>query len=380
MNNIFIQIRPIILVLTKDATSRGGVSGYYNLFFEKVHEQDLAYERFTIGSRSKDYYKRQQKLFNYFLTYVGDVFRLVWCLVKRPEIFCIQLNPSLIPVPLIRDGFFLVLAKIFGRKGVVFIRGWREDVAQKISLRPLFLKLFLGVFGRSDKIIVLAENFRDQLEKMGIPRDKIIVSRTMFNGILIQPRKENRDQFHFLFLSRISSEKGIFEIVEAARILKMAGLQFSISFHGHGAQADTIAELKNRIVELGVDGHIQVGDFLEGLDKYRKYAETDVFLLPSYHEGCPNSILEAMGSGCFIISTNAGAMKELVQDGINGNIVRTRDAYDLAQKMAWAINNRQSVERTGGYNQAYAFNEFESRVIINQIITVHRSLLKEQVV
>ena len=371
-------VQPAVLVVTKDAASRGGVATYFNLFFRKFEAHQLRLERFDIGSRSRDYYSRRQRLFAYCLEYARDASRFVWLLLRRWDIRIVHLNPSLIPVPLFRDGLLLVLSKLCRRKVVVFVRGWRDDIAIGICRSPWRRRLFTGVFGRADCIIVLAEDFRTQLRSVGITDSKIVVSRTMFDGDLIQPKPMSDDTtIRFLYLSRISREKGAFEVVEAAGMLIGQGLSFRIAFHGHGATADTVTELKGRAMALGVHDVIDWGGFIEGRKKYEAYATANVYLLPSHHEGCPNSVLEAMGAGCYIICTGAGAMKEVVQDGVNGSIVAIGDAADLAGRMRYAIENREAIQTLGRANRDYAFRSFESRPIIRQVAAIYESLCNE---
>jgi glycosyltransferase involved in cell wall biosynthesis len=365
-----------ILIVTKNASCRGGVANYFNLFFTKVREDDLRIERFDIGSRSEDYYRRRKRRVAYCWEFISDACHFLQCLISRRDIRLVHLNPSLIPVPLLRDGILLFISKILGRKTVVFIRGWSDDIAKTICRSRWLRRLFHGVYDRADCIIVLAEDFRRQLIELGIPGEKILVSRTMFDGDLIQTRQETAGPLtRFLYLGRISREKGAFEIIEAAGKLKADGFAFKIDFHGHGATTDIIESLKARALELDVDSCINLGDFLNGEEKYRAYACSDIFLLPSHHEGCPNSVLEAMGSGCFVICTGAGAMKEVVCNGVNGLIVQIGDTEDLAARMAWAITNIDTVRLLGKENRNYAISNFESEIITKQITAIYQSLL-----
>ena len=108
------------------------------------------------------------------------------------------------------------------------------------------------------------------------------------------------------------------------------------------------------------------------LDKIR---DSDVFLLPSHHEGCPNSVLEALASGCFVISTGVGALKEVIHNGTNGLIVGVQDPKDLANKMEWCLQNVAQMRKVGKDNVEYAFNSFESRKIVAQISNIYQELL-----
>ena len=99
-------------------------------------------------------------------------------------------------------------------------------------------------------------------------------------------------------------------------------------------------------------------------------ADADVFLLPSYSEGCPNSVLEAMASGLFVISTGVGALSEVIEDGVNGFIVKPENPQELAEKMEWAVLNLEKVRGLGKKNIDYSFRLFESKKIVNQICSI----------
>ena len=114
---------------------------------------------------------------------------------------------------------------------------------------------------------------------------------------------------------------------------------------------------------------------MDGKAKYDTYAKADVFLLPSYSEGCPNSVLEAMASGLFVISTGVGALSEVVEDGVNGWIVEPGNWEDLARKMIRAATNIDCVRAMGKANIEYAFHSFEAEAIVNQIKSICEGVL-----
>ena len=110
-------------------------------------------------------------------------------------------------------------------------------------------------------------------------------------------------------------------------------------------------------------------------DLYIILRQSDVFILPSYEEGCPNSVIEAMASGCFIISSDAGALPEIVKDGINGLIMEDITAENLAEKMAYAIDNIEIVREKGKSNIKYAYDNFEAESHIKNMENLYRSLV-----
>lgn len=138
-------------------------------------------------------------------------------------------------------------------------------------------------------------------------------------------------QPQFLFVGRLLRDKGINEYVEAALTLKPAFPQATFHIVGpldsnpSGINAATVAGWEQEGI---IRYHGSVNDVRPYL------AECSVFVLPSYREGTPRSVLEAMSSGRAIVTTDAPGCRETVQNGVNGMLVRPRDTADLAKAMA----------------------------------------------
>ena len=108
------------------------------------------------------------------------------------------------------------------------------------------------------------------------------------------------------------------------------------------------------------------------------YAASSICLYPS-NSGEPFGLtmLEAMACAKPMIITNTGGMPEVIKDGINGFIVKPKSAVDLAEKMAYAIDNIQMVRQLGSGNIQYAHNNFEAQVITDQFRRIYNDLLTD---
>ncbi|HML34166.1 glycosyltransferase family 4 protein [Sporomusa sphaeroides] len=168
----------------------------------------------------------------------------------------------------------------------------------------------------------------------------------------------------FLFVGRIIRDKGINEYISAAKIVKQVYPQTRVQIVGYFDSNPTAikeeeikANMRNGIIE-----------YLGATDDVRPYLEKcSVFVLPSYHEGTPKSVLEAMATGRPIITTDAPGCRETVIDGRNGFKVPVKNVDELAKKMIWMIENRSELEKMGQESLKMCREKFDVNVI-NQII------------
>lgn len=362
-----------VLIVTKDADSRGGVANYFRLFFERYGAREPGLLRFDIGSRAADYDRRTRRPLAYVTDYLRDLIRLQRLLRAQPDLALVQVNPSLIPVPLWRDGLILALARAHRRRTLVFVRGWRDEVAARLDHAP-WRGLFRRTHGRADRVVALADRFAERLAALGVPRDRLTVSRTMYDGRLIQPRAGRTAVPRLLYVGRLSRRKGVFELVEALGRLKTAGVACEARINGHAADATVMPQLQEALARHGLADRCAIGPYLDGPAKFEAYARHDVFVLPSHHEGCPNALLEAMGAGMDIVATAVGAVPEIVRAGVNGHLCPPRDATALAAALARACADPAAMTARGSLNAAEAAQRYECEPILTQMHALYRSL------
>lgn len=160
----------------------------------------------------------------------------------------------------------------------------------------------------------------------------------------------------FLFVGRVLRDKGVIEYVEAARALKSTCPQAVFHLVGpldsnpSGINADIVSGwVKEGVVQY----HGAVSDVKPHL------AACSVFVLPSYREGTPRSVLEAMSCGRAIITTDAPGCRETVQDGVNGLLVKPRDSADLATAMTRLAGSSELREQMGRTSRELAEQKYD---------------------
>lgn len=181
------------------------------------------------------------------------------------------------------------------------------------------------------------------------------------------------DAVRFLFLGRLLRDKGLTELVEAAAIVRRVYPEVAVSIVGALDQNPTgisAAEVCRWVNEGIVERHEACEDVRPHL------AACSVFVLPSYHEGMPRSVLEAMASGRAIITTDTtgcretieripGAMPDAsgVEEGTNGLLVPVRSAASLAAAMLRLASSPEKVRAMGDRSRRIAERRFDVRAV-----------------
>ena len=369
-----------ILITSNPLNHEGGVVAFCNLLFQIFPKQDLELVHHTVGSRPEYFYASRLRTILYPLYFIADIWRLWRRLKTDPSIRIVHVNPSLITLPLIRDAIILALAHGCKRQTVMFIHGWRDPVYESFRY-GIRHRLFTLLTQRVDGFIVLAERFREKLIALGVPPDRISVVSTMFLADHI-PVEHNRtgQPPRFLYLGRISELKGCREILEAASRLRQRGVHFELWMAGHGDRGSFLQECHDYVAQHDLQGEVHFLGRLDGEQKFDAYSDSDIYVFPSWSEGCPTTVLEAMSTGMFTLATPVGALPEVLRDqGVDGTgtFVPLRDPDSLAAKMAWAVQHIGEIRAHRKMIQREALQRFEANVVIRQLEQCYRDVLQQ---
>lgn len=208
------------------------------------------------------------------------------------------------------------LVHLHGSEFAVFYEGSSNAVQARVR----------RIFDRAAGIVVLSSAWREFVEKL-TDRPVNIVGNFAPDNFDLQAVESKRKWKNFVFLGEFGQRKGIFDLVPA--FANAAARQKGTHLYcGGNGEVDAVREY---VAEMAAEHVISVPGWVVGEDKKALLIENGIFILPSYNEGLPMAIIEAMSMGMPVVSTNVGGIPELVS-AENGILIEAgdRDALEGA--------------------------------------------------
>lgn len=177
-------------------------------------------------------------------------------------------------------------------------------------------------------------------------------------------------------VSRMLWSKGVGEFVEAARILKEKGVEFSADLVGdpdaENPQSIPVATLRRWHEEGTVVwwGHCD--------DVPSVWARSHVAVLPSYREGLPKTLLEAAACGKPIVATDVPGCREVVADAGNGVLVPVKDATALAAALERLVTDAELRREMGAVGRAIVEERYAEGVVIERVLSLYRTMMESE--
>jgi glycosyltransferase involved in cell wall biosynthesis len=295
-----------VLMLGPDLQVRGGVAAVENALIASLPSQIQVTQLATMVEGSK-----LRKL----VTFAQAIVRTLVQLRRRPDIVHIHFASRASSV---RKMLLARLALASGARLVMHAHGggYRDYWA---GLSPGSRAATLRTLSRAHCLIVLGESWREFFAAAGVPRDRIVVLPNPVQLPAVLPKRLGRSHVRLVYLGLFARFKGVFDLIDALTRLRPECLgRTRLVLAGNG-ELKAVRELAER---RGLTRFVEVRDWL--------LASADAFVLPSYAEGLPMSLLEAMAWGLPVISTTVGSIPEHVRDGVQGMLVQPGDVSELA--------------------------------------------------
>lgn len=243
----------------------------------------------------------------------------------------------------------------------------KAKIVQRVQVALFKLALPLA-----NKIIFLnPDDVKDLLYTHSIPvRDYEVLGGIglKLDDYPYQPVNPKNDKTNFLFIGRLLKEKGIFDFIEAAKIVKQRYPNAKFTVLGRTDADNPGALHANQVQELVATGVIdypgQVANVVDWI------ADSNVFVLPSYREGVPRSTQEAMAVGRAVITTDVPGCRETVIDGKNGFIVPKWNPQALAEKMIYFIENPEQIQVMGEESYKIAQEKFDAEKVNQRLVNI----------
>lgn len=260
------------------------------------------------------------------------------------------------------------LAKVPNRYALITGLGYAFQNVETHSKRSIFQKLVHGLYqqalSRSHKAFFQNPDdlklFQDlNLLKSQIPSVVVNgsgVNVTDFNILPLPTNEQQQAKISFLLIARLLIDKGVREYAQAAEIIKQKhpNVEFNlVGWIDENPSAITQQELDQWVTKKTVKYWGKLTDVRPAI------AECSVYVLPSYREGTPRTVLEAMAMGRAIITTDAPGCRETVVDGDNGFLVEVKSVESLVKAMEKFIKQPELIEKMGKRSRDIALNKYD---------------------
>lgn len=312
-----------------------GVSTHLNQLFGSSLGDDVVFLHFQVGSEGRNE-SSLQKLVRFLISPIAFA---AFLLRNKPLI--VHLNTSLDPKGYWRDSVYLVVARLFGRKVVYQVHG--GALPEDFFAGNAFLTgLLRRVLSMPDVVVLLAKVELDAYELFVPKQHLVVVANAIDPGpFLASPiKRKSAGPLQLIYLGRLAKNKGIYEAVEAVGALVKQNRDLNFSIAGSGPEE---AAIKQRVAALGLSKHVCFLGPLFAQAKNVLWSASDIFVFPTYREGLPYSLLEAMAAGAVPITTRVGAIPDVMHDGVHGLLIEAKDSEGLARAIARLDDDRDAL-------------------------------------
>lgn len=352
------NVRRRICMIVQQKDVRGGIaavtSGYYGSALESTY--DIRYvESYCNGSKFQKLIKAIKGIIE---------FRKVLREFK-PEL--VHMHTSFGP-SFYRMQPFLYLAKKQGIPVIDHLHG-ADFKTFYIDASNKKKKLIKKVYNDFSKIIVLSKEWEDTMSEV-VPREKLTVIE---NYCMPQDIKTIEcligDRFRdkqILFLGEIGKRKGGYDFAAIVKKTLAEVPDAVFMFCGSGAKAD-VDDIVYDVYSVAGKEHAVFPGWLRGEAKEKVLRESAVYMLPSYDEGLPMSILDAMSYGLPVVSTNVGGIPKVVRAGVNGFLSEPGDTDSISTGLAKLLSDKDMYIRAARKSYEIADKEYNFEVHLEKL-------------
>lgn len=337
-----------------------GVSAVTQFIIDNNREQE--YFHFELGKKDNE---------------KGGIYRIVdiikalfeWkTLLSRHNDAIIHYNFPLSTASILRDFLFIEIAGFKKRKVVLHIHGGNYLAA---TYTPKILKLILiRIFKKNYSVIVLSDLEKELLidkyhckKIYSLPNcvDLTVASTVNKSGL------SNKTPLVLSYLGRIAETKGMRYLLDACNILKQKQVPFILKIAGKEEVKDQYLPL----FQQSLNEQFIYSGVVSGKEKYNFLKEADIFILPSFFEGLPMSLLECMSFGVVPVTTNVGSICKVVHNLENGCFIKKKNTESIVETIEYLFTHREILEKMSIEARKSIFKEFNPEIYIDKLNEIY---------
>ncbi len=313
---------------------------------------------------------------------IANLLRLSVCILRtRPAIVHYHTSRGL---ALVKDMVLVGWSRFVLRRKIILHLRSSDPVSILMSKSPRWQRFQLRVLRRCcDRLVFLSENVVDAFAtRIGpIHSEAFRAQCTVLPNFTLHRVSQKRHDglgrsVHLFYIGNVGREKGIHDLIIATSRLKgTTGLCFRVFLAGPFDNEQEEHIMRQAVKDHGLEREIVFLGSVHGERKEAAFLQADIFVLPSYSEGIPQSMLEAMAYGLPVVVSRIGGIPEVVRDGQEGIIVRPGDIPGLCSALAQLIVSVDCRHAMGMAARRRVAQEYTVETYMERLQVLYDSLL-----
>lgn len=266
------------------------------------------------------------------------------------------------------------LCQRFGVKDVIHLHGsefqkWYNECDENLQRKIRTL------LRESAAVIVLGEKWNQIVKEIEADTNTIVVGNTVhIPSVQVELGPEQKQ---ILFLGVLIQRKGVSDLLDAVHLLvhsdKADCMHFVIAGSGEEESA-----LKKKCSQLGIESYVTFAGWTDSEKKQELLSESQLLVLPSYNEGLPIAVLEAISYGMPVVATDVGDISAAVKDGENGFLVQPGDISALADRISKVFEDDEEYKKMCRASRELAEKHFSDAEYFAQIKQCYQDIGDKQ--
>jgi glycosyltransferase involved in cell wall biosynthesis len=286
---------------------------------------------------------------------------------------CLRQHPAVVHVhaashtSFVRKSIVLLIARLAGCKTIFHLHGGGFRQFAAVEAGALMRRWIRHTLESSSVVITLSSSWAQFVSGFA-PKARVAV---VPNAVPLPPPSSVQEEpGRILFLGRLESAKGVFELLAAGALLAPRFPALRLVFGGEG----DVAALRRCAAELGIADRLELPGWIDPRERDAQLARASVFCLPSHAEGLPMAMLEAMAAGRAVVASSVGGIPETIVDGGNGLLVPPRDEAALARALTQVLGDEALRARLASAARATIEQHYSTEVVCGQLSALYREL------
>lgn len=267
-----------------------------------------------------------------------------------------------------RKSLLLAIARCCGMRTVFHLHGAEFKQFALSESGPLVRWWIRYTLNHSSAVITLSDSWANFLREFA-PRARVeVVANSVPLPAPLDPARVQRARI--LFLGRAEQRKGIFDLLQAVAQLRARLPEVHLAIGGDG----DLELVARTAAELGISGHVTILGWIDAARRAEELERAAVFCLPSYDEGLPMAMLEAMAAGKAVLVTPVGGIPEAITQRDNGMLVAPGDVEALAAALTELSENEGLRLQLGARARATVQARFGTEVVMAKLAHLYDGL------